>query len=241
MVLVACKKCGKEVHEDVKKCTKCGAKMPNDNTVETWFFFIFLFVFVYFIFQLPKPITESKTTKVDLTNSEKTDHSLSNKLTPPTKPAWSTSEFSDRMTGELSAYASSPISFPTETMAFPYGNVSAWLGVGCNKHSEWVYVKFNSAPNLANTETKDGYNQIFTRIKWDNTIDRLHMRQSWGARAIHFDDRVYDDGYIIEKIASSNTALLELQWHGQQSNYFEFSLNGSSKALKKIRSRCKAG
>jgi len=50
-------------------------------------------------------------------------------------------------------------------MSFPYNDVYAYLGIGCDGKSEWVYVGFNEAPNLNNDDTKDGYNLIQTRIK----------------------------------------------------------------------------
>lgn len=119
-------------------------------------------------------------------------------------------------------------------MSFPYDSVNAWLGVGCEKGSEWVYIGFNGSPNLADTETKDGYNLIKTRIKWNDQIESVELSQKWGAEFLHF----REDTPALEKIGASATALLELQWHGQQPTYFEFSLNGSSKAISDIRSKC---
>lgn len=155
-------------------------------------------------------------------------------LTMPTYGGWDTSLSKDEMTGERSAYASSPITGPTERMAFPYSDTKAWLGVGCNFLYEWVYVGFTTAPNLNKTDTKDGYNLIRTRIKWDDKVEYITLTQDWGSKFIHFSD----DRSIISNIAKSNSVLLELNWHGEGKTYFKFSLSGSSAALKKIRSEC---
>ncbi|MCL1124138.1 hypothetical protein [Shewanella surugensis] len=67
-------------------------------------------------------------------------------------------------------------------------------------------------------------------------VHALSLKIRRGGEFIHFDGR---DGFI-SNIASSNKALLELQWQGQQPTYFEFSLNGSSKELSEIKKSCKA-
>ena len=155
-------------------------------------------------------------------------------LTMPAYAGWDTSLSKDEMTGERSAYASSPITGPTKRMGFPYSDTKAWLGVGCDGTNEWVYVGFNTAPNLNKADTEDGYNLIRTRIKWDDKVENITLTQPWGAKYIHF----RDDKSIISNIAKSNSVLLELNWHGEGKTYFKFSLSGSSAALKKIRSEC---
>jgi hypothetical protein len=119
-------------------------------------------------------------------------------------------------------------------MNFPYSDVKAWLGVGCDGSNEWAYIGFNKSPNLVDTETEDGYNTIRTRIKWNDSIQKVTLIQEWGASFIHFQN----DRDAISKIVSSNSALLELKWHGQQATYFKFPLDGSSAALKSMRSKC---
>lgn len=147
---------------------------------------------------------------------------------------WTHSNSKDEMTGKESAYASSPIIEPTKKMDFPYSDTTAWLGVGCDGKKEWAYIGFNKAPNLTDTDTEDGYNLIRTRIKWDGKIENITLTQYWGASFIHF----RDDKSIISNIANSNSVLLELKWYGEQKTHFEFPLNGSSTALKNIRSLC---
>jgi len=140
------------------------------------------------------------------------------------------------MTGKISAYAHSAASYPSKRLEFPYHDGNSWMGVGCDEKSEWVYFGFNSAPNLANDETEDGYNLIRTRIRWNDNVENVSLTQDSGAKFIHF----REDAAAILKIAASSTALLELQWHGQQPTYFTYSLNGSSKAISEIRAKCAA-
>jgi hypothetical protein len=156
---------------------------------------------------------------------------------PISKPSWNTTTSKDEMTGEFSAYAHSPRAYPSKKMSFPYNDVHSWMGIGCNSESEWVYFGFNVAPNLTKDKTKDGYSLIETRVKWDKEIEDVVLTQDWGAKFIHF--RNYSSA--MSKIAASNSALLELQWHGQQSVYFDFTLNGSSKALSDLRALCSKG
>lgn len=181
---------------------------------------------------------QSPTTSVvsPSTKSTKSQTNAGNKKTPSKKPnyAWSHSTSKDKMTGKRSAYASSSTVGPTKKMGFPYGDTKAWLGVGCNGNNEWTYIGFNKPPNLSDTETKDGYNLIRTRIKWDKQVEDVTLNQDWGASFIHF----RDNESVITKIVNSKSVLLELKWYGEQTTYFKFPLSGSSASLKNIRSLC---
>lgn len=150
---------------------------------------------------------------------------------------WKTSFSKDEMTGDFSAYAISPDAGSTKTMSFPYSDINAWIGIGCNKKSEWVYIGFNSSPNLQDTETKDGYNLIRTRVKWNDSIEGITMIQDWGGKYLHFTDAET----VISKISQSKNILLELNWYGQGKVYFKFSADGSSSALQEIRMQCQNG
>lgn len=147
---------------------------------------------------------------------------------------WSTSVSKDEMTGKKSAYATSSTVTSTTPMDFPYKGTTAHLGIGCDEGSEWVYVGFSQSPNLQNTETKDGYNLIKTRVKWDDKVEETRLSQDWGAKFIHF----RKSKKIISKIDNSNELLFELNWHGEGKVYFKWPLKGSSEALKKIRAAC---
>jgi RNA polymerase subunit RPABC4/transcription elongation factor Spt4 len=230
MALVKCKECGEQVSNKAKTCPKCGAKAPKKTSIFTWLVLFIIIFAIYAANQVPSSTGSAAISKPNV-STQKTNNE---RKTPPSKPSWSTSTSKDEMTGKISAYASSPVKLPTKGMSFPYSDVHAWLGVGCNNENEWAYIGFNSQPNLANTETEDGYNVIKTRIKWNSELENVVLTQAWGAKFIHF----RNGSAAIEKIVGSNSALLELQWHGEQSTYFDFSLNGSSRALSEIRSKC---
>lgn len=234
MALVKCKECGKDVSAKAKICQQCGAKVPKKTSLSTWLVLIFIVFIVYAASQNPVSTGGSVSTKQSVSTSDSPTKTEVGKKVAPPKPSWKTSSSKDEMTGKLSAYAHSPIAIPTKKMSFPYGDVHGWLGIGCDSKNEWAYFGFNMAPNLTKDETKDGYNLIKTRVKWNDEVENVILTQEWGAKFIHF--RNYSSA--ISKIAISNTALLELHWHGQQPTYFEFSLNGSSKALADIRAKC---
>jgi hypothetical protein len=155
-------------------------------------------------------------------------------LSVPLLGQWDVSESTDEMTGKKSAYCSSPVTPPTNRMDFPYSDTQAWLGIGCDGASEWVYIGFTNSPNLLNTDTQDGYNDISTRIKWDDEIKNESFTQTWGAKFIHFEN----NEIAIQNIAKSNTLLVELDWHGSGTIYFKFKLAGSSAAIAKMRAKC---
>jgi hypothetical protein len=119
-------------------------------------------------------------------------------------------------------------------MEFPYGDTKAWLGIGCDGKNEWSYVGFTTAPNLNNTDTQDGYSVVTTRMRWNDTVENTTFTQKWGDAALHF----RDGKSAIVKIGGSNSALLELDWHGQRPVYFQFPLNGSSAAIASMREHC---
>ena len=224
MALIKCKDCGEQISKNAKSCPKCGASTPKRTSRTTWLIVILLGLGFYGYKSIDMPTASSPS------SSKK--HQI--EVETPKIPTWRHSTSIDKMTGKLSAYASSPAIAASTNMSFPYNNVEATLSIGCDSESEWTYISFNSAPNLANTKTKDGYNLIATRIKWNNTIQEITLSQDWGAEFLHFRDAET----VINNIASSNSALLELQWHGQQPTYFDFTLNGSTSALKAIRAEC---
>lgn len=236
MALIVCKECKNKVSDKAKTCPSCGAKVPKKTSLFTWIIFIVFSIGLYTAVQIPKsnkrinsePVNVNKQGSI---NSLKTDKAK--KIVPP-KPSWTVSTSKDKMTNKFSAYAASPIVFPTKRMSFPYNKVNSWMGVGCNSEREWAYLGFSHAPNLTKDETKDGYNLIVTRVKWDKQVENTVLTQDWGAKFIHF----REDSFAIAKITSSSSMLLELHWHGQQPAYFDFTLNGSSKALEKIRALC---
>ena len=160
--------------------------------------------------------------------------------------SWSSSTSADVMTDEKSSYTHSVITAPIRKMSAPYADVEAVLGVSCDGVKEQVYLAFSKAPNLANDETKDGYNLITTRIKWDNSEPVVtNLTQDWGSTFLYFSahnedafQNVFVSREIARNISLSNRMLLELNWYGQGQVYFDFPLNGASVELSKIRAEC---
>lgn len=152
-------------------------------------------------------------------------------------PRWSTFSSEDKMTEEVSHFATSPSVGPERPMDFPYHDVEAWLGVGCQGKDEWAYLGFTAGPNLTNDETEDGYDLIRTRARWDTKVETITLRQDWGSRFLHFYD---DTGSVIAKIIRSRSLLVELYWYGQGRVYFHFPLSGSGAAIQEIRKACGA-
>jgi len=161
---------------------------------------------------------------------------MSTVVIPSLSPAaaWDVSSSVDEMTGQSSAYATSPTVTATKEMSFPYKKTTSWVGVGCNSKSEWAFIGFTNSPNIIGDTTRDGYNLIETRVKWDNTLENHDFTQTWGSKFMHF---------MKTKAAITNTMKasemkLELNWHGQGPVYFKYPLTGSTKAINGIRKIC---
>lgn len=229
MAMVKCKECNEDVSTKATACPRCGAKLPEKTSRLTWLVLILVVLFIYTINKSDDNAKADSQSNVSNTSKEVVKES------PPPEPSWSTTFSKDEMTGKISAYTHSPRSYPSKKMSFPYHNVYSYMGIGCDGKSEWVYFGFNDAPNLANDETKDGHSLIRTRVKWDKEVENVALTQDWGAKFIHFRD---NDSDVISRISASKTALLELKWHGEQPVYFNFTLNGSSKALSEVRAKC---
>lgn len=226
MALTKCKECGEQISTKADACPKCGAKPPKKTSGFTWFVLILIIFGVYAANMSPSPSSSGA-------NSGSSNKSKPAAIKAP-DPTWGNTRSKDEMTGKQSSYATSPTVAPKAPMAFPYQGTTAWLGVGCDKGSEWAYIGFSKAPNLNNTETEDGYNIIKTRFKWNEAVETVTLTQKWGAEFIHFQN----DRDAISRIASASAAVLELDWHGQRPVHFEFPLRGSSAALSKMRNEC---
>ncbi|MFT6255885.1 MAG: RNA polymerase subunit RPABC4/transcription elongation factor Spt4 [Cellvibrionaceae bacterium] len=236
MAVVKCKECGEKVSTKAKTCPSCGNIAPKKTSSFTWVVLILIIIAIL-------SLTNSSSDKKSLSANSSLEVSPPVKNTvvvekpakaAPKKPEWEVSTSKDEMTGDVSVYAMSPRAYASPNMSFPYKGMYSWMGVGCKGDSTWVFTGFKSSPNLTKDETKDGYNLIRTRIKWDDSVENIQLTQDWGAKFLHFSS----DADIISSIEKSSKAKLELNWHGQQSTYFEYILNGSSKAIGEIRSVC---
>ena len=233
MSLRNCKECNHKVSTSASSCPNCGAKQPPRTSRVTWLVLLLIgSIFLASFFTDETPLT--KIDRSNIVKAEKTKESEKSETVKLQKPRWRTFDSVNEMTGERSFYATSPPTYSTKPMSFPYTGVEASLTVGCSRDSYWAYVFFTTAPSLTNDETKDGYNLISSRVKWDDDLSTLYLTQEWGSKFLQF----RNDEAVVEKIKISEEALLELHWHSQENVYFRFNLNGSTKAINEIFSKC---
>jgi hypothetical protein len=152
-------------------------------------------------------------------------------MATPVFGQWSITAVEDEMSGIVYGVAYSSLVAPNTTMGFPYGDVKARMSVMVSEsgHS-LVYFEFTESPNINNTRADGGYNRFRTRIKWDDDLEVVSMRQKRGGSLLEFEKKQS----ALYKIAHANNVLLEVSWYGEGFVYFEFSLSGSSKALSAI-------
>jgi hypothetical protein len=145
---------------------------------------------------------------------------------------WTVSSTIDEMTEVKSWYAASPITQPTKSMEFPYGDTKARLVIGLSEGKELAYVQFNTSPNLTDKNTKDGYDLINARIKFNDTILGISFIQNWGDKTLFFLEM--DTQKIITQLMTANTVLLELNWYGIGKTRFRFPMHGARDAIKAV-------
>lgn len=233
MALTKCKECGEQVSNKAKTCPKCGAATPKKTSAFTWIIALLFGVIIFTTMQGTDTPSETRSTTASRGSGDQANTPASPRA-ERTEPAWRTTQSRDEMSGEQSSFAMSPSASSTRPMNFPYRGTTGTLAVGCNSSSEWAYFNFSNAPNLNRTQTREGYNEIRTRIRWNETIEDVTLTQRWGSTTLHF--RNAQDA--IQKIASANSVMLQLNWHGEDQVNFEISLRGSAAALNEIRSQC---
>lgn len=152
--------------------------------------------------------------------------------------AWNVNVSVNEMSGEKTAYAKSDLVPSTKPMAFPYTGTEARMVVACNAKEEWVYTVFTKGPNISGSSkrTEQGYYVVKSRVRWDDQIKPVSLLQEWGGNGLEF----FKEGEVIKDISSYKSALLELDWHGNNLVYFRFDLTGAAEAVRKIREECKA-
>jgi len=234
MALVKCKECGEQISNKAKTCPKCGAAPPKKTSAFTWIVALFFGAIIFAAMQGSDTSSTSRTTTENRAAGDRASAPTTPTRAERPEPTWRTTASRDEMSGEQSRFAMSPTVESTRPMNFPYRGTTATLAVGCNKSSEWAYFNFSNAPNLNRTQIRDSFNEIRTRIRWNDSIEDVTLTQRWGATTLHF--RNAQDA--IQKIASSNSVMLQLSWHGEDQVHFEIPLRGSGAALNEIRSQC---
>ncbi|MEM9402833.1 MAG: hypothetical protein AAGA44_10125 [Pseudomonadota bacterium] len=193
----------------------------------TWLVLFGILWFVYLAATKDTPRTSSTASSTSSTPSR----------APAPEPSWRHRSSTDEMTGEVSHYATSPDAMPARQMSFPYANMRSWVAFGCKKGSEWAYFGFTTSPNITGDETRRGYNEIDTRIRWDSTVSETTLVQEWGSKFLHFSNT--EKSSAAAKLAGANSVRLELNWYGQGKVHFDYTLKGSSAAISKARAGCK--
>lgn len=245
MALIKCRDCGEEVSKNAKACPKCGAAPRKKTSLFTWLVSIF-FAFVFFGYitdsssrSNQSTINSSNTQRPSVTASQDSSTPATTgtlRVDPPNPPptSWRTTSSVDEITGEKSSYAASIRVKPRQRMGFPYGDTEAWLGVGCDGSSEWAYIGFSNSPNIPDGDTRDGHDYITARNRWDDAAGVSTFTQQWGSSFLHFQN----DATVINKLMSSASYLIEINWYGEGNVLFEFPLNGSSAAIEQMRAMC---
>ncbi len=149
--------------------------------------------------------------------------------------AWTVDYIEDEMTGEKTWFAASPLAFPTRQLSFPYQNTTAYLFVFYRDGQDLPVITFDPMLNIkGGIIYKDGF-LYTTRVKWDNNIENIKIFKRLFADSITF----IDPAYVVKRIRSSNTMLLELDWIGIGRVYFKFDLTGASKAIDQLHAKYK--
>ena len=155
-------------------------------------------------------------------------------LVIPVNAEWKSSSSEDEFDDTKSFYATSSRTSSTKSMSSPYSDVNSWIGVGCNKEDgAWAYVGFNES-NFTDTETKDGYNVLELRVRFDDYKTEYRFTQNWKGHSI----QVTDDIGFINDIKQHNTMLLETRWFREGKVYFKHDLGGATKTIDKIMANC---
>ncbi len=82
-----------------------------------------------------------------------------------------------------------------------------------------------------------GYSVSENRIKFDDEIMTMRMiQQSGNDNFLHFSGR--EEVEVISRFMIHTTVKLELAWFGEGKVYFEYSLEGSSDAIRRAREIC---
>ena len=92
---------------------------------------------------------------------------------------WKGWEQKDEMTDKVRKGVVSAWSSPKTSMTFPVQDTRAVLGLACDARG--AYLRFMSAPNMANDTNRDGYSVSVLRVRFDNDpVFRAEFIQDWG-------------------------------------------------------------
>ncbi|MBC6481136.1 MAG: hypothetical protein GDA56_28585 [Hormoscilla sp. GM7CHS1pb] len=157
-------------------------------------------------------------------------HSLHDISFPSSLAGWDVGTHKDEMTGEITGYfAISDFVTSTKPIDFPYTGMESMLFFRCNTEDESMFVFFDREVDLVRFL---GLSEA--RIKFDNEIMIATRSYYRGKRNIL---RIFlsKEGVDIDRFINHMTVKLELVLRGQGEVYFEYSLEGSSDAIRRAR------
>ena len=141
---------------------------------------------------------------------------------------WKGWEQEDEMTDKIRKGVVSAWSSPKTAMTFPAQDTRAVLGLACDAGG--AYLRFTSAPIMANDMNRDGYSVSVLRVRFDDDpVFRATFNQTWGG-----DQLTTKSSAVRRWILAKNRVRVEVPWYGQGNVIFEFSLAGSSGAYRAV-------
>ncbi len=139
----------------------------------------------------------------------------------------------DEETGSSTSYIQSDIVNPVKPMEFPYVGIKSLIQVSNTGSEEYICFAFTEEPVLQNPEVVDNFKLFTAKITWDKKTENVLLFQPEGSNFLFFKDPVS----AIKNIESSKKVLIELNWDCEGIVHFEFNIEGSADAIKKMRSR----
>ena len=233
--LVKCKECGTEISKKAAACPKCGAKRTTRLTKLVILAILIIFGYSYVLNspssqQISQTQKASNNTTIETTKEDKK---------PVVKPNWTQHEQSDKMTGDKSYFTYSKAVGPDKKLTYPFGDMDVQIWFGCNKNSEWTYLKFKDGPSIDDSKAdfNDGSITFSTRIKWDTDLILEGFSYKMNGDTFFFDN----SSDVIGKLIKHNNVLIEIPFSDLVggTRYFEIPLTGSSSAIETTRSKCK--
>ena len=128
---------------------------------------------------------------------------------------------------------------PNSPMSFPYNKVASFISLACSHENKAISLSFlfNVSPNIINKEIiATNFDNIKTRIKFDEKITNVELLQKWGGKGM----TLRNNKQYLNVLKNSDELLLELNWHGNGKRYFKHAITGFSKVYEELKSKCGA-
>jgi len=178
--------------------------------------------------------TDRVTDRVTDKDSLSSDISSENNLEfRSTNSEWRSYQSTDKYSGAKEAFASSRWAIPTASGNRTDGNTQVALVASCNDEGEKsVYIKMRPVFPIADSETS----VVKGQVGWDSS-DPYDATFYYDAElsALRLRAGLEDS---LSMIKAGNKVRIHVPWHDGQQADFEFSLKGSSRALKAAFDHC---